>query len=185
MSMHASIDSKWQRRWDEARLFEADPKPKKPKQFITAPFPYPNSPQHIGHGRAYTTTDIYARFQRMRGFNVLFPMAFHVTGTPSLAMAKRIAGGDAELFEIFEKIYGIPPETTRTLGDPRKLVLYFSGEIEGGMHEMGFSIDWRRKFYTFDRPFNRFIQWQFRKLQQHGYLTQGEHPRGARATIRQ
>jgi len=157
-------------------LFEGNPVPKKPKKFITAAFPYPNSPQHIGHGRAYTTTDIHARYWRMQGYNVLFPMAFHVTGTPILAMAKRIAKGDKEIYDIFERIYGIPPSTTRTLAEPTKLVMHFSEEIEQGMQEMGYAIDWRRKFYSFDKPFNRFIQWQFRKLKEKKHLVQGAHP---------
>lgn len=174
--MTDSIAQKWQQAWAAARTFESDPRPDHPKCFITAAFPYPNSPQHIGHGRAYTTTDIYARYMRMQGRNVLFPMGFHVTGTPILAMARRIAAGDKELFDIFEKIYGIPPEKTRTLGEPKTLVMHFSKEIEQGMREMGYAIDWRRKFYSLDPAFNKFVQWQFRKLKAMGYLVQGEHP---------
>ena len=170
-----AVDKKWSSRWAEARVFEANVADKE-KRYVTAAFPYPNSPQHIGHARTYTTTDIYARYLRLKGYNVLFPMAFHVTGTPILAMAKRIAAGDQELFQIFEKIYGIPPEKTETLSDPTTLVMHFSEEIEAGMKEMGFSIDWRRKFYSFDSIFSKFIQWQFRKLKQLGYLVQGEHP---------
>ncbi len=174
MDFH-SLHAKWQARWNKENVFE--PKiGKGPKFYLTAAFPYPNSPQHIGHARTYTTTDIYARFRRMQGDNVLFPMAFHVTGTPILAMAKRIEAKDAELFEIFDKIYGIPPTTTAKLTNPRDLVLYFSAEIEAGMLEMGYSIDWRRKFYTFDAVFNKFIQWQFRQLHDAGYITKGSHP---------
>lgn len=174
MDFH-SLHSKWQARWNEQHAFE--PKAGEGSKFyLTAAFPYPNSPQHIGHARTYTTTDIYARFKRMQGKNVLFPMAFHVTGTPILAMAKRIEANDKELFDIFEHIYGIPPATTATLTKPTDLVLYFSKEIEAGMHEMGYSIDWRRKFYTFDAVFNKFIQWQFRKLKEAGFITQGAHP---------
>ena len=172
----STIESKWRKEWEKEHIYESDSSAKKKKKYITAAFPYPNSPQHIGHGRAYTTTDIYARYLRLSGYNVLFPMAFHVTGTPILAMAKRIAGGDEELYKIFEKIYGIPREKTKTLGEPNALVMYFSREIEEGMHEMGYSIDWRRKFYSFDKKFNRFIQWQFHKLKELGYLVQGEHP---------
>ena len=173
---HKTIESRWSVKWSEAKLFESNPDPKKEKRYVTAAFPYPNSPQHIGHARTYATTDIYARYLRLKGYNVLFPMAFHVTGTPILAMAKRIAEGDRELFDIFENIYGIPPEQTKKLANPTDLVMHFSKEIEAGMKEMGFSIDWRRKFYSFDRHFGKFIQWQFRKLKSLGYLVQGEHP---------
>ncbi|MCX6772981.1 MAG: leucine--tRNA ligase, partial [Candidatus Micrarchaeota archaeon] len=174
--MH-ELDVKWQKRWAEARLFEpVAGQAKGDKFYLTPAFPYPNSPQHIGHGRTYTTTDVYARYQRMRGKNVLFPMAFHVTGTPILAMAKRIADKDREILEIFEKVYHIPPDVTAKLTDPKELVAYFSREIEVGMKEMGYSIDWRRKFYSYDPQFNQFIRWQFAKLKSAGHITKGEHP---------
>ncbi|MEM4633803.1 MAG: leucine--tRNA ligase [Candidatus Anstonellaceae archaeon] len=169
------LEKKWQERWEKAGIFQ--PKAESGEKFyLTAAFPYPNSPQHIGHGRTYTTTDIYARYMRMQGKNVLFPMGFHVTGTPTLAMAKRIADGDREVLEVFEKIYGIPLEVSKSLIDPRELVAYFSKEIEAGMKEMGYSIDWRRKFYSYDPQFSKFIHWQFAKLQQAGYIKKGEHP---------
>lgn len=171
-----TIESKWIAKWNEAKAFESDPDPKKEKRYLTAAFPYPNSPQHIGHARTYTTTDIYARYLRHKGYNVLFPMAFHVTGTPILAMAKRIAKKDKGVLDVFENIYKIPRTTAESLTDPRDLVTYFSREIEQGMREMGFSIDWRRKFYTYDPKFNKFIQWQFRKLKDLGYLVKGKYP---------
>jgi leucyl-tRNA synthetase len=171
-----AIEKKWSSRWAEAKAFESDPDKSREKRYLTAAFPYPNSPQHIGHARTYTTADIYARYLRLKGYNVLFPMAFHVTGTPILAMAKRIAAGDENVLSVFDKIYGIPPEKAKTLDKPRELVTYFSKEIEEGMKEMGFSMDWRRKFYTYDEKFNLFIQWQFRKLKELGYLIKGEYP---------
>ena len=169
------LEDKWQKKWADARIFEPDVSEIR-KFFLTAAFPYPNSPQHIGHARTYTTTDVYARFMRMKGYNVLFPMGFHVTGTPVLAMAKRIAEGDKEIYEIFKNIYNIPEHIVSQLNTPEKLVDYFSKEIELGMKEMGFSIDWRRKFYTYDKMFNKFIDWQFIKLNEKGYLKQGSHP---------
>ncbi len=172
----SQIESKWSKRWAESRAFEADPEPEKEKRYITAAFPYPNSPQHIGHGRTYTTADIYARYLRLKGRHVLFPMAFHVTGTPILAMAKRIAAKDPDVLGVFDRIYGIPPEKAATLSEPKALVSYFSDEIERGMKEIGYSIDWRRKFYSYDERFNLFIQWQFRKLKELGYLIKGEYP---------
>jgi len=171
-----SIESKWRKRWAQEKTFEADPDKKKEKKFITAAFPYPNSPQHIGHARTYTTADIYARYLRQKGYNVLFPMAFHVTGTPILAMAKRIGRKDKEVLDVFRDIYGIPESVAEKLNEPTALVTYFSKEIEEGMKEMGFSMDWRRKFYSFDPKFNRFIQWQFRKLKELGYVIKGEYP---------
>jgi len=169
------IDRKWNKIWQEKKCFEANPDNRE-KKYLTAAFPYPNSPQHIGHGRTYTTTDIYARYLRMKGYNVLFPMAFHVTGTPIIAMAHRIAEKDKDVLKVFTEIYGIPEEKALSLTEPEELVSYFSKEIEQGMKEMGYSIDWRRKFYSFDPKFNKFIQWQFRKLKELGYLVKGEYP---------
>ncbi|MFH1520472.1 MAG: leucine--tRNA ligase, partial [Candidatus Micrarchaeota archaeon] len=170
-----TLETKWRNRWDAESIFQVNPS-KKEKKYLTAAFPYPNSPQHIGHARTYTTTDIYARYLRLKGYNVLFPMAFHVTGTPILAMAKRIAKKDPDVLKVFREIYGISDKVSATLTDPKSLVTYFSKEIEGGMKEMGFSIDWRRKFYSFDSKFSKFIQWQFIKLKTLGYLVQGEYP---------
>jgi leucyl-tRNA synthetase len=172
----SAIETKWRERWVKGKAYEADPAPGKEKRYITAAFPYPNSPQHIGHARTYTTADIYARYLRLKGYHVLFPMAFHVTGTPILAMAKRIAAKEKDVIDVFDRIYGIPPEKAATLTDPRALVAYFSAEIEEGMKEIGYSIDWRRKFYSYDERFNKFIQWQFRKLKELGYIVKGEYP---------
>ncbi|MBN2121937.1 leucine--tRNA ligase [Candidatus Micrarchaeota archaeon] len=169
-----NFEEKWQKEWAAKGIYEpADSGGK--KRFYTAAFPYPNSPQHIGHGRTYTILDIHARYARLCGNNVLLPMAFHVTGTPIIAMAKKVREKDAELLSIFKNIYAIPESKFEELGDPRELVLYFSREIEEGMKEMGYSIDWRRKFYTFDAHFNKFIQWQMRKLKEQGLIIQGSH----------
>ncbi len=169
------IERKWQTRWEQEKVFQPNPSSQK-KFFLTAAFPYPNSPQHIGHARTYSTTDIYARFKRMQGYNVLFPMAFHVTGTPILGMAKRLADKDEEILKVFEEIYGIPRDVSAKLTEPVPLVAHFSKEIEAGMKEIGFSIDWRRKYYTYDKAFNSFIEWQFKKLMEKGYITKGSHP---------
>ena len=172
----SKIEQKWQNKWRKDKIFESNIDPKREKKYITAAFPYPNSPQHIGHARTYTTADIYARYLRLRGYNVLYPMAFHVTGTPILAMAKRIANKEKDVLEVFDKIYGINESEAAKLNEPKTLVAYFSKEIEQGMHEIGFSMDWRRKFYSYDEKFNKFIQWQFRKLKEKEYLIKGEYP---------
>ncbi len=171
-----AFDSKWQKEWEKSRVYEANPDAKRKKKYITAAFPYPNSPQHIGHGRTYTVADVYAKYWRMKGCNVLFPMAFHVTGTPIISMARKLREKDPELLAIFDKIYGISADEAAKLTEPIELVMHFSKEIERGMKEMGYSIDWRRKFYTLDAHFNKFIEWQFLKLKELGYLKIGEHP---------
>ena len=174
----ARIERKWQRRWEEEGIFEADPRPGKKKFFITVAYPYPNSPQHIGHGRTYTLTDVHARYLRMRGYNVLFPMAFHYTGTPVLAMTKRLREGDKELVETLLKVWKVPEDEHSKLMEPLGMAKYFHEEIKQGMREIGYSIDWRREFATVDPYYKRFIDWQFQRLRRGGYITQGSHPVG-------
>ena len=172
------IERKWQQEWEAAKVFEANPTPGKPKFFITVAYPYVNSPQHIGHGRTYGMTDTYARFKRMQGFNVLYPQGFHFTGTPILAMANRISEGDEKLISDFQKFDHVPNELIPEFQDPLKLAKYFHKEIREGMKAMGYSIDWRREFTTIDPIYNKFIEWQFRKLHEKGWLIKGPHPVG-------
>jgi leucyl-tRNA synthetase len=178
MAFLKQIEQKWQRKWAEARIFEADPNPKKPKCYITVAYPYPNSPQHIGHGRTYTLADVHARYMRMRGYNVLLPMAFHYTGTPVLAMSKRLAENDKDLINDFVKVYKVPKEKLKELARPLEMARYFHEEIKAGMKAIGYSIDWRREFTTIDPHYNHFIEWQFQKLREKGYITRGSHPVG-------
>lgn len=112
----------------------------------------------------------------MRGYNTLYPMGFHYTGTPLYAMAKRLRDNDPEIIQTFTRIYGIPENSLDGLKEPKKMAEYFRDDIKKGMVEIGFSIDWRREFTTADRFYNRFIQWHFRWLNQHGYITKGTHP---------
>ena len=84
------IEKKWQSRWESAKIFEVDPEKEKPKKFLTIPYPYATGPAHIGHGRSYVNGDIFTRFYRAKGFNTLLPMAFHITGTPVLAISSSI-----------------------------------------------------------------------------------------------
>lgn len=172
-----TIEDKWRKRWQQEGIFQSDPDSKK-KFFVTVAYPYPNSPQHIGHGRTYTLADVHARFMRMQGYNVLFPMGFHYTGTPILGMARRIQENDKELIETFLNIYKVPKEKILEFSDPVKIADYFHEEIKAGMIEMGYSIDWRREFTTIDPAYNRFIEWQFRKLKEKGLIIQGTHPVG-------
>ena len=173
-----SIESKWIERWEKQRIFESDPDSSREKYFVTVAYPYPNSPQHIGHGRTYTLADTHARYMRMKGYNVLFPMGFHYTGTPILGMSRRVAAGDTELMETFHKIYKLSDDVIATFVEPVKIASYFHHEIKRGMKEMGYSIDWRREFTTIDRVYSKFISWQFRTLQKKGLIVQGSHPVG-------
>ncbi|MBN2335651.1 leucine--tRNA ligase [Candidatus Bathyarchaeota archaeon] len=181
-SMHMvdwkQIEAKWQKRWADAGAFETDPDPEKPKFYLTVAYPYPNSPQHIGHGRTYTLTDVHARWKRMHGYNVLLPMAWHYTGTPLFAMVERLKDRDPELLETFLNLYNIPEEKLPELEDPISMATYFADEIKHGMQRIGYSMDWRREFTTVDPIYSKFIEWQFTKLRDRGFITQGSHPVG-------
>ncbi|MGI0027187.1 MAG: leucine--tRNA ligase [Nitrosopumilaceae archaeon] len=177
MTDWSSIESKWRKIWHDEKYFETDPSSQK-KFFVTVAYPYPNSPQHIGHGRTYTLADVHARFMRMRGYNVLFPMGFHYTGTPILGMARRVQENDRELIEAFRTLYKVPEKNIREFSEPVKIADYFHQEIKSGMIEMGYSIDWRREFTTIDPVYNKFIEWQFRKLRSKNLVIQGSHPVG-------
>jgi len=172
-----AIDRKWQKKWLENNDHEIDSNNKE-KKFITVAYPYPNSPQHIGHGRTYTIADVHSRYLRMKGFNVLFPMGFHYTGTPILGMAKRVEANDAELIEGFKTLYKVPEDKIKEFVEPVKIADYFHEEIKSGMIEMGYSIDWRREFTTIDPAYQKFIEWQFRNLKEKNLIVQGSHPVG-------
>ncbi len=171
------IETKWQNRWAESKDFETNPN-EKPKKFITVAYPYPNSPQHIGHGRTYTLADVHSRYYRMQGYNVLFPMGFHYTGTPILGMAKRIQAGEKDILDGLRNIYNVPEEDIKTFVEPIKIADYFHQEIKSGMIEMGYSIDWRREFTTIVPGYQKFIEWQITVLKENNRIIQGSHPVG-------
>ncbi|MGI0100359.1 MAG: leucine--tRNA ligase [Candidatus Micrarchaeaceae archaeon] len=173
---YKEIEAKWQKAWNQAKVYEVEPNDRKPL-LVTAAFPYVNSPQHIGHIRTYGTADTYARYMRMSGFNVLYPMAFHATGTPLLAFAKRIKADDKELIEEL-KMFHVPDSEIRAMSDPKYIADYFIKEMENGMRAAGYGMDWRRKFVSIEPLFSKLVEWQFMKLKDKGYITKGRHPIG-------
>ncbi len=173
-----TIEKKWLSFWDKNNTNNSDIDYSKQKFFITVAYPYPNSPQHIGHGRTYTLADVHARYYKLKGFNVLFPMGFHYTGTPILGMSKRVQSGDVEIIDNFKNIYLIDDNTINSFSNPLNIAKYFHNEIRLGMVEMGYSIDWRREFTTIDPLYKKFISWQFRTLKGLGVIEQGSHPVG-------
>ncbi|WP_405296505.1 leucine--tRNA ligase [Methanobrevibacter sp.] len=173
--MSENIEKKWQKKWADAKLFESNPDERE-KLFLTVAFPYPSGAMHIGHGRTYTVPDVYARFKRMEGYNVLFPMAWHVTGAPVIGIADRIKRKDPWTLDLYERVHGVPKETLPKLEDPEYIVKYFSTEYHEVMEEMGYSIDWRREFRTIDPTYKKFIEWQITTLHEMGLVERGEHP---------
>ena len=172
------IEKRWKSKWNSSKIFETNIDKNKHKYFITVAFPYPNSPQHIGHGRTYALADTHARYLRMKGFNVLFPMGFHYTGTPILAMSRRVIDGDVNLIDTFKNIYKLSDDIIKTFSEPKHIAKYFHNEIKLGMKDMGYSIDWRREFTTIDDLYSKFIIWQFTTLRNKNLIIQGSHPVG-------
>lgn len=169
------IEEKWQKKWQKSKLFESNPSEKE-KIFLTVAYPYPSGAMHVGHGRTYTVPDVYARFKRMQGYNVLFPMAWHVTGAPVIGIAKRIKRQDPWTLDIYKNVHKVPEDELQKFTDPQYIVKYFSTEYHDVMNRMGYSIDWRREFRTIDPHYQKFIEWQFRKLKEKDLVRIGEHP---------
>ncbi len=160
-------------RWEHA--FEPDPTGGE-KYYINVAFPYPSGAMHVGHGRTYIAPDVIARFWRMRGKCVLYPMAFHVTGAPVIGISKRIARGDQKAVSLYRDLYKVPPDVLAAFTDPLAIVRHFSDEYQRVMRECGISIDWRRRFTTVDPQFSRFIEWQWKHLGEGEHVVKGAHP---------
>ncbi len=160
-------------RWDP--VFQVDPAEKE-KYYLNVAFPYPSGAMHVGHGRTYTVPDVVARFWRMRGKQVLFPMGFHVTGTPVIGISRRIAKRDEKTIRLYRDLYRVPQEELDQFTDPMVIVRHFSQEYERVMRRMGLSIDWRRRFITVDPHYSKFIEWQYKHLGEKGYVVKGIHP---------
>ncbi|KDE54511.1 leucine--tRNA ligase [Methanoculleus sp. MH98A] len=160
-------------RWEHA--FEADPAEKE-KYYLTVAYPYPSGAMHVGHGRTYIVPDVLARYQRMRGKQVLFPMAFHVTGTPVIGISKRIANGDTTTIGLYRDLYRVPQDILDRFIDPMEIVRHFSEEYRRVMQKCGLSIDWRRRFITVDPQYSRFIEWQYKHLHEEEHVVRGAHP---------
>ena len=177
------IEKKWQDRWEQAKIFEADPIANKRKFFITSPYPYASGPSHIGHGRSFVNGDVFARYYRAKGYNVLYPMAFHITGTPVLAISSSIERNDKGTIERMEEYVSLHTtdreqvkRIVESFVEPWNIVNYFSGTYKIDFKALGMSLDWRREFTTGDKLYNKLIEWQYHKLFEQGYLEKGEYP---------
>ncbi len=176
MELLHRIEAKWQKAWDTAKIFEADPDPKRRKCFVTFPYSYANGPFHVGHAFTATRVDAYARMKRMQGYNVLFPWAWHWTGQTIAGASERIKLGDQEFIKALREIDGVPEKELRKLVDPVYMASYYTNENRTTVRRAGFSIDWRREFHTTMPTFSKFVEWQYKNLQEKGYVVKGTHP---------
>jgi len=170
------IEKKWQDKWEKAKCFEANPD-KKQKFFVNFPYPYINAYLHLGHAFSSIRVDVFARYKRMRGFNVLFPQGWHCTGTPVAAAAQRIKEKEPRQIKIMKDM-GFSDSDIKKFEDIKYWNSIFVPAAQTDFKRMGVSVDWRRSFITteLNPKYDKFIQWQFRKLQDKGYVAKGKHP---------
>ena len=136
-----SIEKKWQQRWAEQKTYKTEEDPSKPKFYVLDMFPYPSGAGlHVGHPLGYIASDIYARYKRLKGFNVLHPMGYDAFGLP------------AEQYAIQT---GQHPEKTTTVNVAR---------YREQLDRIGFSFDWDRSFRTCDPDYYKWTQWAFLRM---------------------
>jgi len=166
----------WIKVWDDRHVFEPDPVTGKKKMLVTVPYPYMNAPVHVGTAFTAARVEFYARFRRMQGYNVLFPWAWHWTGKTIVGMSQRLKQGDKSVRRAFVEIDGVPEKEVEKFVDPEYLASYYTKVSRQVMKDTGFSIDWRREFRTVDPTYRKFIEWQYLRLRELGYVVQGTHP---------
>lgn len=180
--MERSIEEKWRDRWAESHIFEPAADTTREKFFVTVPWPYTNGSLHVGHGRTYTLGDIVARYKRLTGYNVLFPMGFHESGTPILAFSERLRNGDKDTIRLYRSYlseYEKPEDIDRILEsfrEPQNIADYFSRVIIKDFMDLGYSIDWSRKFTSADPFYQEVVKWQFNQLNEKGLIKRGSYP---------
>ena len=142
----ASIEKKWQSYWAEHHTFRAQVDPSRPKYYVLDMFPYPSGAGlHVGHPLGYIASDIYSRYKRLKGFNVLHPMGYDAFGLP------------AEQYAI------------QTGQHPAKTTDQNIARYRQQMDRIGFSYDWEREVRTCDPAYYKWTQWAFLEMFNHWY----------------
>jgi leucyl-tRNA synthetase len=177
------LEGKWQERWRRAKIFQPKINKRKKKFFFTTPYPYISGSLHIGHGRAVTESDIYVRYMRMKGFNVLYPLAFHITGTPVLGISAAIEACDRSKIDLYSgyvrnyiKSEKAAEKVVASFREPWNIVNFFIPKMVDEYSSLGLSTDWSRCFTTGDPEYQKFITWQFMKYRDSNYLIKGSYP---------
>jgi len=144
---YKKIEPKWQKRWEDAKLFEAKDHSDKPKFYGLVEFPYPSGAgMHVGHIKAYSSMEVLSRKRRMQGYNVLFPIGYDAFGLPT-------------------ENYAIKTNT-----HPREITDVNIEKFSGQLRSVGFSFDWSRTIDTSKDDYYRWTQWIFLKLFDHGLV---------------
>ena len=148
-----TVEPKWQKHWEEKKTFRAVDHAPRPKYYCLDFFPYPSGAGlHVGYLEGYTATDIFSRYKRMRGFNVLHCTGWDAFGLPAEEFARRT---------------GVHPAITT-----RENIATFRRQ----MKRMGLSHDWDREVDTTDPAYYRWTQWIFLKLFERGLAYVAEVP---------
>ena len=148
------IEKKWQRYWKDNKIYQVEVDHTKPKFYVLDMFPYPSGAGlHVGHPLGYIASDIYARYKRLKGFNVLHPMGYDAYGLP------------AEQYAIQT---GQHPEITTNQNINR---------YREQMDKIGFCYDWNREVRTCDPKYYKWTQWAFLKMFKSYYNTEFEKAR--------
>ena len=141
------IEPKWQKKWEDAKLFEAEDFSEKPKFYGLVEFPYPSGAgMHVGHIKAYSSMEVLSRKRRMQGYNVLFPIGYDAFGLPT-------------------ENYAIKTNT-----HPRVITDANIEKFSNQLRSVGFSFDWSRTVDTSKDDYYRWTQWIFLKLFDHGLV---------------
>ena len=147
------LEKKWQKKWEDKKIFQVSEKSKKPKFYVLDMFPYPSGTGlHMGHAFVFSLGDIFARFKRLQGFNVLYPIGYDALGLPAENAA--IKAGTH------------PSEYTK------KSIANFMKQQKA----MGWSYDWNRLVNTSDSEFYRWDQWIFLKMLEKGIAYKKKAP---------
>lgn len=141
---HLEIEPRWQKKWEEDRLYRSEIKNDQPKYYALTMLPYPSGDLHIGHWYAFTPSDAFARYKRMCGFNVMFPMGFDAFGLP------------AENAAIKRSIH------------PFNWTIKNIENMRRQLHTMGAIFDWEREAVSCLPDFYRWTQWFFLKFYEKG-----------------
>jgi len=146
------IEAKWQQFWAENKTFKAENKSDKPKYYVLDMFPYPSGAGlHVGHPLGYIASDVYARYKRHKGYNVLHPMGYDSFGLPAEQYAIQTGQHPAETTLV--NIEGGVDKSGTTIKGYRKQ-----------LDKIGFSFDWSREVRTSDPKYYKWTQWIFIQL---------------------
>ncbi len=164
-----AIEKKWQESWEESKIFESEPSKKK-KYYMLFAYPTASGNLHVGHAISYSIPDMIARFRRMQGYNVFFPIGFHATGGDCQKICDKIQN-DPKTGEM----YGINEKEAKKMKTALDVERYLEKSMIGSFKRIGLSLDYRAAVSTIDPQYSKFIEWQFNKLKDIGYLMQRDH----------